>query len=193
MKTIYIKTSYVPERNKCNFTKCKLYKIYNKQYDKFGKLLGGYFEQDNGEETYAHFDLSAHTDYIAWEIVEMPENNNEPQIGDVCLFYDYVEDKYYDLKSHKGRFITTTADNRFVDEDDTVWKYCEKIKKTVTVVKKASEIIKWCEEHGYEWSNDGFMDPQNRFNLWRWVLQDCGKEVKVSSYWHEDWLEEKEI
>lgn len=114
---------------------------------------------------------------------------DKPQIGDECLFYDNPNDSSKCTRT----LITTTSDGRFVDNCSIVWKYCEKARKKITVVKKASEIIKWCEEHGYRWENQGYMDPQNKHNLWYGCLQDCGKEAINKSYWHEDWLEEKEL
>lgn len=113
---------------------------------------------------------------------------DKPQIGDECRFCDYEDFE----KAHNSKLMATTSDGRFVDDSDSVWKYCEKIKKTVTVVKKASEIIKWCEEHGYTYG-EFCMFHKSNINFYFEQIKHCGKECNNNYMWHEDWLEEKEI
>lgn len=75
------------------------------------------------------------------------------------------------------------------------WEHAEPI-SIQKRIKKASEIIKWCEENGWEIDAEGnWVAPQESQEaqklLFTEMLRDCGKLYDDSVFcWREEWLEE---
>ena len=60
--------------------------------------------------------------------------------------------------------------------------------KKKRVVKKASYLIKWCEDHGYRYTYEGYVH-ESLPNLYFGLLEFCGRKPSNFLNYHEDWLE----
>ena len=67
-------------------------------------------------------------------------------------------------------------------------------KQTEIRVKRASEIVKWLEDNGYEVDEDGDWDKVEAEELFTaGMFQFCGKVPNNEYTWLPDWIEEVEV
>lgn len=73
-------------------------------------------------------------------------------------------------------------------------RYAEPVTKpkTITKVKKASEIVKWLEDNGYEVDEYGDWMLINNETFLSHMFQFCDKEPTTKVCWLPEWLEEVE-
>lgn len=57
-------------------------------------------------------------------------------------------------------------------------------------VKKASEIVRWLEDNGYECDNYGWWVKLDCHSFKPTMFQYCGREKPASFFWLDEWLEE---
>lgn len=80
----------------------------------------------------------------------------------------------------------------FVSRGDS-WKHAEPV-KTVTKVKKASEIVKWLEDNGFYVNSHGhWICCSERVLIFNCsMFQFCGEKPNCGYTWLPEWLEEVE-
>lgn len=180
IKKIYVKTDYVPED--CSYiTAGKLYGFFDVDEDnEFGSII-----PDSNIEARINVNCCHHLRGRSWQVIE----KYIPEIGDECVFSNVEHMSHSTVRVLEA----TTSDGRFVDDYDVLWVYCEPVvKKKKKVLKKASEIIKWCEDHDYRYTYIGYINNNNNNlpNFYFGELEFCGKEPDSILNYHEDWLEE---
>jgi len=107
----------------------------------------------------------------------------------LCEVYDSKESlsirpKEYIQYYSEGARLYYTLDNIY-------WKYAEPVIQTQTYVRKASEIVRWFEESGWEFNMDAWDSPDigdNAFliEMFKW----CGKPKPSQYDWNPAWLKE---
>lgn len=72
-----------------------------------------------------------------------------------------------------------------------IWNQYAPLHKT-TYVKKASEIVKWLEDNGYEVDEDGEWHKKGCLSFTPRMFECCGKQKSDDWSWLPEWLEERE-
>lgn len=106
-----------------------------------------------------------------------------------CKIWDRKEHTY-DEKAWVIRYSSSLEYPYIVDTGEG-YKSAEPI-KTKTIVKKASEIVRWLENNGYEVDTDGDWDKIGRLIFTADMFYYCGKIPDEKYNWLPECLEERE-
>lgn len=82
----YIRTNFVPDRNRDYITPGKLYPIPESEPED----RGAWFIADDGAKHYAYFPRSAHLDDHAWEVVDCDQSMSPKKGGWLTRFRSWA-------------------------------------------------------------------------------------------------------